>query len=192
MRLLTHFLVFLFFSAGFLATASEVDSVRMIVTPVQCYGLRNGLIHVDTVFGGEKPFYYSLDGQSFTTNPTFDHLWAGDYVLYVRDASGGTKNWPVFIKEPSELQVKLVVSAMTVIAGEALNIRAIANVETDFLHHIEWRPQALFAKQDTLRHTISISESTPFAVIVRDQNGCTASDELTVEVKQTNIYLPNV
>lgn len=184
--------LFSFFSTGFFAHASSVDSVRAIVTPVQCYGLRNGVIQVDTVFGGERPFFYSLDGQTFTTNPTFDHLWAGEYMLYVRDASGGTKNWPVKVKEPAELQVKLLVSETTVVAGEPLYLRAVANVETDFLQQIEWRPPSLFTRQDTLKQTVTLTESTQFAVIVHDQNGCVASDAVSVEVEQTNIYFPNV
>ncbi|MBC7773810.1 MAG: gliding motility-associated C-terminal domain-containing protein [Phycisphaerae bacterium] len=192
MRLVKLGSLLVFFSTCFLVHSSEVDSVRAVVTPVQCYGLRNGVIHVDTVFGGERPFYYSLDGQTFTTNPTFDRLWAGDYTLYVRDGTGYTKNWPITIKEPAELLVKLIVGATKIEAGEPLNIRALASVETDLLQQIEWRPPVLFPRQDTLRHTISIYESTQFAVIVRNQNGCTASDSLTVDVEKTNVYLPNV
>ncbi len=192
MRLVTLGLFLIFISTSFRASSSEVDSIRAIVTPVQCFGLRNGVIHVDTVYGGEKPFFYSLDGQTFTTNPSFERLWAGEYMLYVRDASGGTKSWPYLVKEPAELEVKLVVSATTVVAGESLNIRALASVETEFLQQIEWRPPALFPQQDTLRHTVSISESTQFAIIVHDKYGCAARDELTVEVEKTNIYFPNV
>lgn len=192
MRIATLGFSLLFIFTGFLAKASEVDSVRTIVTPVQCYGLRNGMIQVDTVFGGEKPFYYSLDGQTFTTNPTFDHLWAGEYTLYVRDASGGTKDWPITVKEPAELQVKLQVTKTTVLAGERFGIRAITNVEPEFLQQIEWRPPGLFDRQDTLRHSIEISEPTWFAVIVRDYNNCTASDNLMMEVEKTNLYFPNV
>ncbi|HND89684.1 MAG TPA: hypothetical protein PK971_15230, partial [Saprospiraceae bacterium] len=54
--------------------ASCVDSVWWKVESVQCYGLRNGLLRVDTVFGGERPFYFSLDGQTFSTRPEFDRL----------------------------------------------------------------------------------------------------------------------
>jgi hypothetical protein len=192
MRLVTFGLFLSFFSTGILAYSSEVDSIRAIVTPVQCYGLRNGVIRVDTVFGGEKPYFYSLDGQTFTTNPTFDLLWAGVYTLFVRDASGGTKNWLIVIKEPDELLVKLVVSATSVTIGEPLKIRALASVETDFLEQIEWMPLTLFPIQDTIRQTVSISESTQFTVTVRDYNGCMARDELTVEVEKTNVYFPNV
>jgi len=192
MRLATLGLFFVFYSCSYLARSSEVDSIRVIVTPVQCYGLRNGVIHVDTVFGGEKPYFYSLDGQTFTTNPTFDLLWAGDYLLYVRDASGGTKSWPFLIQEPDELMVKLVVNSSSIMAGEPFNIRALASVETDFLQTIVWQPASVFSRQDTLRHTLNISESTQFSVTIGDHHGCTASDELTVEVEETNLYFPNV
>ena len=186
--------IFLFF---FLTTvvfvhAGEIDSVRAKVAPVQCFGLRNGVILIDTVFGGEKPFFYSLDGQTYTTNPIFDRLWAGDYMLHVRDASGATKSWPIKVKEPAFLDIKLLVSDLSVVAGGTVSIRALTSVEPEFLNQIEWWPAHLFPKQDTLRHTIPITETTQIAVIVHDQNGCMASDETTVEVEKANLYFPNV
>lgn len=190
MRILMLGLFCLFNS--YFAFAAMVDSVRTIVTPVQCYGLRNGMIHVDTVFGGEKPYFYSIDGQSFTTNPTFDHLFAGEYTLYVRDASGDTNDWTIVVKEPAALQVKLQASDELINSGQPFTLRALVNVEKEFLEAIEWQPEDLFARQDTLRHTLSISESTEFTVTVRDHHGCVAGDALSLDVQETHIYLPNV
>ncbi len=193
MRIALPGLVLYFFFAGILiAHASAVDSVHTIVSPVQCYGLRNGMIRVDTVFGGEKPFFYSLDGLSFTTNPTFDHLKGGEYRLYVRDASGGMNNWPIIVAEPSELQVKLLASEKSVVAGIPIDLRAIMNVPAEAIHDIQWRPTGLFPKQDTFRQQVILAESTQFSVMIHDQNGCSASDELSVVVEKTNLYLPNV
>jgi len=183
---------FLCFSMPFFAEASEIDSVRTIVTPVRCFGLRNGEIHVDSVYGGEKPYFYSIDGQTFTTNPDFDRLWAGEYTLSVRDGLGMTKEWLIKVKEPADLQVKLVASAQTIEEGVPMDIRAIANVETAFLQQIEWLPASFFIRQDTLRQTLVLSETTEFSVIVHDHNGCTASDQVSVEVEKTNLYFPNV
>lgn len=174
------------------AIAAEIDSIHVTITPVQCFGLRNGAIQVDTVFGGVKPFFYSLDGQTFTTNPTFDRLWAGEYTLYVRDASGETKDWDITVKEPFELKVRLVASDTNVLAGEVLTLRALASVETDFLKELAWTPLELFQKQDTIRHQLFISETTQFSIVVTDHRGCTASDELTVSVNETKLYFPNV
>jgi len=186
------FFLFFFLLTVVFVHAGEIDSIRTKVTPVQCFGMRNGVILVDTVFGGEKPFFYSLDGQSYTTNPIFDRLWAGDYVLHVRDASGAAKSWPIKVKEPALLDIKLLVSDLSVVAGESVSIRAMTSVEPAFLHQIEWWPAQLFPRQDTLRHTIPITETTQIAVIVHDQNGCMASDETIVEVEKTNLYFPNV
>ena len=179
------------FHASF-AQASEIDSIRTIVTPVQCFGLRNGEIHVDSVFGGQQPYYYSLDGQAFSTNPTFDRLRAGEYTLYVRDALGVSNHWLIKVKEPNDLQVKLQVSANSVISGLPIDLRAIANVESEFLKVIEWQPADLFPQQDTLRQTVRIARSTEFFVVIEDQNGCIASDRQWVEAKEVEIYLPNV
>lgn len=185
-------LALIFFFSSFFARSTKIDSIKAVVTPVQCYGLRNGMIHVDTVYGGVKPYSFSLDGQTFSTNPTFDLLWAGDYTLYVRDASGNAKNWPFRIQEPPELLVKLVLSDTNLIAGQTLNLRAIASVETDFLQQIEWKPAEIFPKQDTLRQTIRLTEATQFSVVVHDVYGCTASAERSVEVRTPNLYVPNV
>lgn len=192
MRIVTNAFVLLFASIASSLFAGQVDSIRTKVTPVQCFGLRNGVIHVDTVFGGAKPYYYSLDGEIFTTNPTFDHLWAGGYTVYVKDGSGGVKNWQVTVKEPAELKVRLVTSATAVVAGEDFILRAIPNVEREFLRSVEWQPSDLFAKQDTLKQSVKISEATVFGVTVEDYNHCRVSDNVKVEVEETHLYLPNV
>ncbi|MBL7806908.1 MAG: gliding motility-associated C-terminal domain-containing protein [Saprospiraceae bacterium] len=153
--------------------------------------MRNGVIHVDDVYGGLEPYYYSLDGESFTTNPTFDRLWAGNYTLSVRDGSGEIKEWKITIKEPAALSVKLELSKDQISAGEPFGIRAITSAEREFLQTITWSPEELFIKQDTLRHWLSIFETTQISVQVTDQNGCVDSDILTVETGSTPLYFPN-
>lgn len=172
--------------------AQGVDSIRTLITPAQCHGFRNGSIHIDTVYGGTSPFYFSLDGESFTTNPTFDRLWAGKYMVYVRDASGVVRQWVVLLKEPAALLVKLDAGAWEVSPGEALSLRAIASVEREFLSSITWTPVDLFVNQDTLKQLIQLTETTQITVQVTDQNGCSDMDQRTVEVNSAPVYIPNV
>ncbi len=167
------------------------DSVRTLITPVQCYGFRNGAIHVDAVYGGIAPFYYSLDGQNFSTNPTFDRLWAGVYTLYVRDANGAVRQWKITLKEPAALSVKLEITSGVVTSGEIFGLRAITSVEREFLQEIVWEPEELFVQQDTLRQAISIQETTQIMVTVKDQNGCIDMDKQVVEIASAPLYLPN-
>lgn len=175
------------------ASASAcVDSLWYKVEPVQCYGLRNGKITIKKVFGGVPPYFYSIDGQSFSTNPAFDHLWAGEYSLSVRDGSGCVKTIALKLSEPSELILKLVADDSSVVAGKPLTLKALISPDTATLRFIQWRPLHLFTNQDSLHQHLIISETTNFALEVIDNNGCTARSQLKVTVEQTNVYIPNV
>ncbi|MCB0542480.1 MAG: gliding motility-associated C-terminal domain-containing protein [Saprospiraceae bacterium] len=172
--------------------ASCVDSVKLDVHSVQCYGLRNGIIRVSQVFGGEKPYFYSIDGQSFSTNRVFDRLWPGAYTLYVRDASGCIREFQVVVPEPEELQVKLFSDKDTVVAGEKVSLEAQVVPDGLPLKAIEWRPPALFSDVDTLAHTVNLLETTDIAIEIRTSDGCIARDQITVYVEKTNVYFPNI
>ncbi len=187
-----HFLCFLFCLSTAAAIADCVDSLSMTVQPVQCNGLRNGLIRIDSVYGGMPPFYFSLDGQSFSTRPSFDRLWPGNYQLWVRDALGCTKQWPVVINEPELLQVLLHSTDTSVVAGIPFSLYADVSPQNADLQKIEWRPPSLFMYSDTLKQRLFLSETTTFAIEIENQDGCIARDQITVEVEKTNLYFPNV
>ncbi len=169
-----------------------VDSIHLNVQSVQCHGLRNGLLRVDTVFGGEMPFYYSIDGQTFSTRPEFDRLWAGHYTVYVRDASGCVNQWEIEVPEPEELLVTLIADATSVESGVAVQLHAEVYPDTAEIKAIDWRPPFLFSEQFTLDQTAWPVETTVFAIEVRDKNHCTAREQVVVEVTKTNLYFPNI
>jgi hypothetical protein len=168
-----------------------MDSIRLKATPVQCFGLRNGRIEIDTVFGGTSPFYYSIDGQSFSTNPVFDRLWSGEYQITVRDAAGCVKTWPLAVTEPELLVVRLLASDTHVVAGKPIQIRAEYSPDTAPIGKIDWRPPFVFQRQDTLAQTFSLSQTTEIAIEIVDLNGCLARDQITIQVDETNIFFPN-
>lgn len=182
----------LFFCSFAKMSAACVDSILLHIQPVQCYGLRNGLISVDTVFGGERPFYYSMDGQTFSTRPEFDRLWAGTYTVYVRDASGCVKSWEVEVPQPEELLVSLTADASSVEAGKPVQLRAEVWPKQADIVAIEWRPPFLFNNQTSLEQIVHPVETTVFAIEVRDQRDCIARQQVTVEVTKTSLYFPNI
>ncbi len=175
-----------------IAAADCVDSIRWSVDPVQCNGLRNGIIHVDSIFGGEPPYYFSLDGQSFSTRPTFDRLAAGEYILRVKDNSGCAKEWTVVVTEPELLQVKLRTSDSLVVPGEVFLLYAEVEPQTVHLQNITWRPPELFTYFDTLLQRVAITQNTTFAIEIQTDDGCIARDQVTVNVENANLYFPNV
>lgn len=169
-----------------------VDSIHVTVQPVQCHGLRNGLVRVDTVFGGEKPFYYSIDGHTFSTRPEFDRLWAGTYMIHVRDASGCVLMWQVDVLEPEELVVQVTADVTSVEAGQPVRLRADFWPDTADIQMIDWRPPFLFDAPNSLQQTAYPKVTTTFAVEIVDRNECVARDQVTVEVTRTSVYFPNI
>lgn len=188
---LALFLAFFFFTAA-IARAGCVDSVHIKIRPVQCHGLRNGAVEVIEVFGGDAPYYFSIDGKSFSTRPVLDLLWAGEYTLYVRDASGCIQQYQVLVPQPEEFRVKLSVNDSSIVAGEWIQIKATVYPAGSAIAAIEWRPPGMFVFQDQLTQAVRVMEDTEFSVEVRNTNECTAFDQLTVPVAQTNLYFPNV
>jgi hypothetical protein len=146
---------------------------------------------VSQVFGGELPFYFSLDGQNFSTNPLFDRLKADEYAVYVRDASGCVRVFFALVTEPEELKVHLQVSDTSVVAGSTVQLQALMTPENAVLEEIVWRPPFLFANPDNLQQAVQVNDSTTLAVIVTDTFGCTARAQVFVAVEQTQLYFPN-
>lgn len=171
--------------------ASCADSVRFDITPASCFDQRDGKVRIDTVFGGEKPFYYSIDGQNFSTNPVFDRLKADEYVIYVRDASGCITAFYALVEEPEELKVYLSASDSMVVAGDVITLHAEVTPSNASLAEIIWRPPFLFDNPESLHQTIRVNDTTTFAIIVTDSLGCTARAQVFVGVEQTQLYFPN-
>lgn len=178
-----------------LATESRagcIDSIHLTVQPVQCYGLRNGEIEVDTVFGGVRPFYFSSDGQSFSTRPVFESLWAGQYVIIVRDATGCIWQTPVYVPEPEELTVKLTASDTLIDAGAQVELKAQTAPDNIALKQVDWRPSSLFNTQNELTQLVQLFETTTIAIEIRDKSDCVARDQVTVNVEHATVYFPNI
>jgi len=172
--------------------AGCTDSVHVSVDAVQCHGLRNGVIEIKEIFGGVSPYFFSLDGQSYSTRPVFDLLWAGNYVLHVRDSTGCVQRYPVTVPEPEELTVALTVNDTMPAAGQWIQLKATVEPPGTVLNSVSWRPPAQFASQYQLNQSVRILEDTDFSVEVRNANGCVARDELSVKLRKTSLYFPNV
>jgi hypothetical protein len=169
-----------------------IDSVRIEVKAVQCFGMRNGEIHIDTVFGGVRPFYFSNDGNTFSTRPVFDFLWAGNYDIVVRDANGCLWQTEVLVPEPEELRVLLSASDTLVESGVEVRLSAEIIPDTNHLTAVSWRPPYLFEQQELLEQTAKVTQNTPFAIEVHNLNGCVARDQVMVQVEQTHVFIPNI
>jgi hypothetical protein len=156
-----------------------------------CFGYRDGKIDLGKPSGGLPPYQFSISGgNDYSKNPVFDLLPKGEYKIVVRDSTG-CYNRPLnlTLKEPDSFTVRLQITSGTEPKppGEAVTLGA---VPTRKIVLSEWQP--IPAKcPDCLQLTINPTETDQYRVIVTDEKGCTASDDITVGVIPA-IYAPNV
>lgn len=123
-------------------------------------------------------------------NPTV--LLTADKLLFVEvtDKLSGCKQSSEFLAEVGE-QVSVEVNAdpdFTIFEGESIEI-FVSNPITNAIY--EWSNG-----DDGLSIIVSPTETTSYTVTVTDENGCTATDVVTVTVRkaqcdETDVYLPN-
>ncbi len=168
-----------------IAAAIAVDSIR-------CFGDGNGRIDLQSVTGGNSPFYYSLGNHPFTTQHTFSGLTPGSYTLRIRDDFGCAWERSVVLSEPEELSVELTASDTAIFLGQYVQLNALPMPNSADLIDIHWGPDNLMYAPMSLQQRLRPETHTEFVVRITDQNGCVAEDRLWVSVYNYHIYVPNV
>ena len=174
----------------------SIDAPAPIVVEVEtdepdCFGENNGVIIVNGVEGGRLPYRYSLNNGDYTTAQFFGNLGSGTYSLAVEDANGCTSDLDVVVDEVEELTVSLSLqSDTTIVLGDSLTLSPQTRIALDsnFVWSITFDNDTLQGTSPTVRPF----STTAYAITVTDEFGCTATDELLVQVtKPRLIYIPN-
>jgi large repetitive protein len=143
-------------------------------TDISCFGDLNGTISI-TATGGTGALQYSIDNSNtFQSMPQFSNLAAGTYSIVVEDLNGciATSNFDII--EPDQLVVNgLALSTtcgnsngeiQTLISGGTGTIQySIDNGNT-------YQPAGIF----------TALPQGPYTIFVTDANGCTATDQVTL------------
>mgnify|MGYP005666498643 CR=1 FL=1 len=174
-------------------TASVVEPPPLFVDidniiDVICFGESTGEISVIGT-GGLPPYEYSLDGTTFQTSATFTGLPAGNYTVTILDANGCTEVVDAIINQPPELLVELGPDIFIDLGFET-TIRAVPNF---FPVTFAWDPEDVDCINiDCSQIRVMPVDRTTYTVTITDENGCTATDQVTVRViKNRPIYIPN-
>ncbi len=169
--------------------ASSVQSSDPI-----CFGSNDGFLLVETVEGGTPPYQYSIDNEPFGNNSLFSGLGAGTYTLTIVDNAGCEWTDEFTIAEPSEVTVSLAtvgLDSQLLVLGNSVTLKA--TVFPDTIENITWTPSEIAVDCETCTElTVTPLETATYSIMVSDENGCSASDEITVVVdKRRPVFVPN-
>ncbi len=174
-------------------TIIEPDEVVIDILSVEdviCFGDSTGVVNV-IGSGGTGPYTYSIDGFEFQIDTTFNGLPSGFYDIIVEDSQLCYDTITAFVNQPPELIVDAGPDQTTNL-GFPVDIQAVITppfLNVDYL----WTDSTTVNCFDCPRTSALPVNTTEYNILVTDQNGCTADDDLTVfVVKDRPVYIPNV
>ena len=176
------------------AVSQELPVAAISVSPMSCHGNGDAFVAINSVSGGEEPYFFSLNGAPFISTDTFPYLSPGDYELIVMDAAGCENMVNFSIKDPGILTVDLtanLVGKNLIKSGENIQLITIVSLPSDSIDLVQWSHPDLLDCDDCLDPIATPLETTTFIVTV-NTNGCEVSDNLTIFVEdEAPVYVPN-
>ncbi len=170
----------------------SLDSGIINIVSPTCYGYKDGFITIDSVFGGEAPYTYSLDNYWFSDNNSFNSKEAGEYVLYVKDANGCKLDTNVVIPEGAQVQVVLGADKDSIFLGDVVNLEAVVYSKNPIAEYY-WTPDKFFDYQNDSTQSISLVKSVNITVEAVDDKGCSDVSSLWIRVKaHPDVFIPNI
>ncbi len=165
-------------------------SLQLIRTQdIACFGDASGIIVVQAQ-GGTPDYVYSVDGINFQPDTALTNLPAGNYTVTVRDSRGCTDQIQTTLDEPPPLLVDAGPDTTLTLGQSTLLNATVLPLGTPVTY--AWAPAEPLSCADCPTPEAIPLRSTTFTLTVWDENGCPATDQVTVFIRPDRpIYFPN-
>ena len=173
-------------------TLTQPDEMQLDITSVAppCSAAFDGQIILNNISGGTGTYSYSLDGSGFTALPNsptvFDFISPGEHTLTISDDNSCLISDQVTVSEPLEVEVNLGPNE-TIALGDSIELQSMPNFTPE---EIVWSTNSNC--DSCLTQFVTPTDQSTYIVIMSDENGCVASDTITIFVeKDRHVFIPN-
>jgi|GEM_PF-422831 len=146
-----------------------------------CDGLFSGSLEINPPIGGVGSYEYSLDADSWQSQPIFMGLGEGNYTSYVRDANNCISQRPYTLFAP-EIPIVEFQNELVLALGDSLRLDGITNDLTDPV--ISWSPTEFLSCSDCLDPYAKPPSSVTYVVTVSSTDGCIDQDSINITVEK--------
>ncbi|EJF10174.1 SprB repeat-containing protein [Pontibacter sp. BAB1700] len=155
---------------------NDVPTTFASTTTSTTCGSNNGTITVGEVTGGFAPYTYSKDGVNFQESATLTGFVAGTHAITVKDAKGCTVTRQVQVSDiagPSELAIVVTASTCGDSNGQ-FTIGEVTGGTSPYTYSID-------GTNFQSGTTFAGLAARTYEVTVKDKNGCTYTQSVTIE-----------
>jgi uncharacterized repeat protein (TIGR01451 family) len=159
-----------------------VIQIQPIVTDASCFGSNDGSIQI-VVAGGVAPYSISPSIQSL------QNLSAGTYFITVTDNNGCSANSSIVVSQPPPIVIsndQTIINHATC-SGQTNGSISIFPTGGDLPYSYNWTGPAGFVSMGN--SSISNLIAGSYGVTVTDNNGCTSSEQFTINAINPNIQI---
>ncbi len=154
-----------------------------------CSDDADGSIEVNNVQNGSGIYTYSIDGEPYQPNSLFESLVEGDYSISILDHYGCEATFQIELTSPLAFEVEILDADAIILLGLELPIQAQVNLPFE---NITWTPTGGLSCTDCLHPIATPTTTTTYQLVATDEQGCTATDEITITVDNTRkVFFPN-
>jgi len=173
-------------ASSILVAPPALTAALAIATPV-CDNLNGGNISAEAVNGGTGPYLFALDGDAFRPLSLFTGVSVGTHTVTVQDANGCVWEQAAGVAAAPELTVNLGPD-LELIYGDSIEL--LANTSYPVADY-KWAGEAIISCDTCATPLIKPTQSGQYSVTVIDENGCTATDRITVLMRKVrDVYIP--
>ncbi len=176
----------------------EPDPIITTATSIHptCWNDDDGMIIITDISGGTAPYqmgwnpndlpneFYPLNG----SYPLYEPLPDSTYILFGLDAAGCPFTFLDTISNPPQVTISLPEQEV-ILPGDSVLLNPIVSLSG--LEYQWFPPYGL--SDDTIDNPYASPDvTTTYTLTVMDDNGCSASDQITIKVDlEPDIYIPN-
>ena len=158
--------------------ACPIPSVTLNTINPNCAGACNGSATLVLASGSGAPYTYSWTPAVSSTSVA-SGLCAGAYTCVVTNSCGVSVVKPVFISQPSFINITIIPSSTVVCAGDGVDLAATASGGTGSTYTYSWSNGASVSSTSVIP---TITPSVNYTVSVQDLNGCIKTSTITINV----------
>jgi gliding motility-associated-like protein len=174
-------------------TANVTGSPRLnlftTVTNPLCQDINSGSIIINNVQNATSPYFFSLNGSSFTQNNSFTRLPPGQYEIVINDAKGCSSSTLFTLNEPKDIDVSLPDTVIKPLGVPITLAPVITNPEPSDKY--SWFPATGLSCSECLETVVESDVSREYLFTAENSDRCTDSAMVFVKVLELpKIWLP--